>query len=74
MIVEPTSMRKNLKALHYGEDAQEYIQAEREKLFALANEDLRIAADGGASVDDVFSELENADWSKIVSTFFRSKA
>lgn len=74
MIIEPTRMRQNLKSLHYGEAAREYVQTEREKLFALANEDMRIAADGGASVEDVFEELENVEWSKIVRTFFRTKA
>ena len=71
-IVEPTGLRKNLKSLYYGEDAQNFIGEERERLFAMANEDLSIAADGGAPVEDIFEELEEKDWRKIVKTFLKT--
>jgi hypothetical protein len=45
---------------------------EREKLFSMANDDLRIAADGGDSVEDIFDELEGKNWAKFVETFFRT--
>jgi glycine cleavage system H lipoate-binding protein len=71
-IVEPTKLRKNLKGLYYGKDAETYLGEERERLFAMASEDLRISADGGDSVDDIFSELEEKSWSKFVKTFLRT--
>ena len=71
-IVEPTKLRKNLKGLYYGEEAQRYVSEEREKLFAMANEDLRIAADGGESVKDIFSELKKENRIKFIKTFLRT--
>ncbi|MDY7031624.1 MAG: hypothetical protein SVY10_06900, partial [Thermodesulfobacteriota bacterium] len=71
-IVEPTKLRKNLKSLYYGEDAHNFINEERERLFSMAHDDLNIAADGGASVEDIFEELEGKDWRKIVKTFLKT--
>jgi glycine cleavage system H lipoate-binding protein len=71
-IVEPAKLRKNLKSLFYGEEASNYLSEEREKLFSLANEDLRIAADGGVSVDDIFGALEGGNWAKFVKTFLKT--
>jgi len=71
-IIEPTKLRKNLKSLFYGEEASKYLSEEREKLFSLANEDLRIAADGGVSVDDISGELKGKNWAKFVKTFLKT--
>ena len=71
-IVEPTKLRKNLKSLHYGEEAHKYMTEEREKLFAMANDDLKIAADGGVSVEDIFEELEGENRAKFVKAFLRT--
>jgi len=71
-IVEPTGLRKNLKSLYYGEVAHKFINEERERLFSMAHDDLSIAADGGVSVEDIFSELEEKNWEKVVKTFFKT--
>jgi hypothetical protein len=71
-IVEPTKLRKNLKGLYYGEEARKFIDEEREKLFSLANQDLKVAADGGLSVDEIAKELKEVKWGKFVRTFLRT--
>ncbi|MBT7085581.1 MAG: glycine cleavage system protein H [Desulfobacterales bacterium] len=71
-IVEPTKMKKNLKSLYYGEEALAFVNEEREKLFAMANEDLNLAADGGTSVENIFEEIEGKDWEKLVKTFLKT--
>jgi glycine cleavage system H lipoate-binding protein len=71
-IVEPTKLRKNLKSLHYGEEAHQYVTEEKERLFAMANDDLKIAADGGVSVEDIFEELEGENRAKFVKAFLRT--
>jgi len=38
----------------------------------MASEDLRIAADGGGSVEDIFEELEEQSWAKFVKTFLKT--
>ncbi len=70
--VEPTKLRKNLKGLYFGEDAHHFISEEREKLFAMANEDMQISADGGESVEDIFEELDEKDWAKFVKAFLKT--
>jgi len=70
--IEPTKLRKNLKGLYYGQEARNYINEEREKLFAMANEDLRVAADGGVSVEDISQELEGKNWAKFIKTFLKT--
>lgn len=71
-IIEPTQLRKNLKDLYYGEEAHKYIASEKERLISMANDDLRIAADGGASADDIFGELKEKNWEKFVKAFLRT--
>ena len=70
--VEPVRLRKNLKGLYYGEEARNFISEEREKLFNLADDDLQVAADGGATVEDISQELEGESWSKFVKTFLKT--
>jgi len=71
-IVEPTKLRKNLKGLHYGEEAHNFMIEEGEKLFAATNEDMNVAADGGESVEDIFGELKGEDWAKFVKIFLKT--
>ena len=48
------------------------MDEEREKLFDMANDDMRVAADGGVSVEDIFEELEGEDWESSVKAFLRT--
>jgi len=45
---------------------------ERERLFSATNEDLRVAADGGESVEDILGELQGENWAKFVKMFLRT--
>jgi len=71
-IVEPTKLGKTLKGLYYGEEAKRYMKEERERLFTIAHDDLKIAADGGVSEEDIFKELQEKDWKKVAKAFFRT--
>jgi len=71
-IIEPTKLRKNLKGLYYGQEAHNYINAESEKLFSMANDDLRVAADGGTAVEDIFQELKGENWAKFIKNFLKT--
>ena len=70
--LEPTRLRKNLKGLYYDKEARNFIHEEREKLFAMANDDLRVAADGGGSVEDISQELEGKNWAKFIKVFLKT--
>jgi len=71
-IIEPTKMRKNLKSLYFGDDAENFMGDEAERLWAMADEEFRMAADGGASVDDVFEAIGGKSWKDFVKSFLRS--
>jgi glycine cleavage system H lipoate-binding protein len=71
-IVEPTRLRKNLKGLYYGEEARKYLTEERERLLSLANEDMKIDADGSVPLEDMFPDLKGNQWSKFAKLFFRT--
>jgi glycine cleavage system H lipoate-binding protein len=70
--IEPTRLRKNLKSLYYEKEARNFIHEEREKLFAMANDDLRVAADGGVSVQDISQELQGKNWARFVKIFLKT--
>jgi glycine cleavage system H lipoate-binding protein len=70
--IEPTQLRKNLKELYYGQEARNFINEEREQLFAMAHEDFRVAADGGVAVEDISQELEGENWAKFIKTFLKT--
>jgi hypothetical protein len=38
----------------------------------MANDDLRVAADGGGSVEDISQELKGENWAKFVKTFLKT--
>jgi hypothetical protein len=38
----------------------------------MANQDLRLAADGGGSVEDISQELEGEKWAKFVKIFLKT--
>jgi len=71
-IIEPTKMKKNLKSLFYGEHAENFMNEEAQNLWAMADEEFRMAADGGASVEDVFEAIGGKSWKDFVKVFLRS--
>jgi glycine cleavage system H lipoate-binding protein len=72
-IVEPTGLRKNLKGMYFGEEAHTYMAEEKEKLFSMASERSRIAADGGDTVENILGEMEDKRRAEFVRTFLKTK-
>lgn len=71
-VIEPIKLKKNLKGLFYDEEIVDFMDKESETLLSMANEGMRLSADGGVSVDDVFKELEGENRARFVKTFFRT--
>ncbi len=70
--IEPSNLRKNLKGLYFGDEAKNFISDEREQLFSMANDDMRVAADGGESSEDIFADLEDKKWAESIKKFLKS--
>lgn len=71
VVVEPTSLRKNLKSLYFGQEAHKFMESEREQLLSLVS-GVPLAADGGVAVEDLFEELEEDSWIRAVKSLLRS--
>jgi glycine cleavage system H lipoate-binding protein len=73
-VVEPTKFRGNIKKLHHGEDAKEWMMDEMERLFEMAKTELGMAvsAEGGPAVDNIMAELGEDRWLDFVKKFLRT--
>ncbi len=71
-IIEPIRLRENLIGLYYGRESRDYLFKEKEKLFSMANDELKVAADGGVVVENISLELKGKKWAKFVKTFLKT--
>lgn len=69
-MVEPTKMKKNLKDLMSGQESTEWMQNEATRLRELvAAEYGATASAGGFPVDDIYGNLPNIAWERLVHEF-----
>jgi glycine cleavage system H lipoate-binding protein len=67
MVLEPTEMKEDLKALLYGQESTEWIQKEMEMVSLVG----MTYADGGA-IDDVVGRVPDLSWEKLTQKFLRT--
>lgn len=69
-MVEPTSMKKNLKDLMSGEESVDWMHNEAERLRNLAAEEYGATVSaGGLPVDDIYGNLPEIAWERLVREF-----
>ena len=69
-MVEPTRMKKNLRDLMTGEESVDWMHSETERLRDLvAQEYGATASAGGFPVDDIYGNLPEIAWEKLVREF-----
>ena len=79
MVIEPSSLRNNLKNLFFGNESQSWIDEEYFRLQNLVadayGEEMkyRMAATGGEAISDIYSELPEVGWNRLVSEFLHSR-
>ncbi|HYA01564.1 MAG TPA: glycine cleavage system protein H, partial [Syntrophobacteria bacterium] len=71
MVIDPTDMKKDLKALLFGEESTKWIQAEHEKLVGMISAVGMTYADGGL-VEDVVGKVPDLSWEKLTQEFLRT--
>jgi hypothetical protein len=78
MVIEPSSLRKNLKNLFFGEESQSWVDDEYLRLQNLVADaygeetKYRMAATGGEAISDIYSEVPEVGWNRLVSEFLHS--
>ena len=78
MVIEPSSLRKNLKNLFFGDESQSWVDDEYLRLQNLVADaygeetKYRMAATGGEAISDIYSEVPEVGWNRLVSEFLHS--
>lgn len=79
MVIQPTSLKNNLKNLFFGKESVSWIDDEFFKLQRLVADTYgetmphALAATGGEAVTDIFGEMPEVGWDRLVDTFLHSK-
>lgn len=74
-IVEPDMPRRNLKQLLFGRECDGWIEQEQQRLMQLLGPEYqRLAATGGQPVADLFGNVPEIGWERIVRTFLHTEA
>lgn len=71
MVVQPTKLRTNLKNLLFGEESDNWIKDETEKLVDMVAQETgyQLAATGGEFVDDIYGQAPQVGWERLVREF-----
>ncbi len=79
MVVQPTSLRNNLKNLFFGQESLAWIDDEYLKLQKLVGQTLgeerpyAMAAAGGEALKDIYGAIPELGWDRLVNTFLHSR-
>lgn len=79
MVVQPASLRNNLKNLFFGSESLAWVDDEYFRLQKLMGEtygeeiQYRMAATGGEALTDIYGEVPEIGWDRLVSEFLHSK-
>lgn len=71
MVIQPTSLRKNLKNLFFGDESLSWIDDEAGRLTTLLEDSAgyRMAATGGEAIKDIFAAVPEIGWDRLVEEF-----
>ena len=73
-MIEPLNLRKNLKDLLYGEDANAWLEDEGNRLLQRIETEVGATSqDGGRPVSDIFGHLDGEEWNALLNEFFLTK-
>jgi glycine cleavage system H lipoate-binding protein len=79
MVIQPSSLRNNLKNLFFGSESLAWIDDEFFKLQKLMGEvygeeiQYKMAATGGEAISDIYGEVPELGWDRLVGDFLHSK-
>ena len=71
MVIQPTSLRKNLKNLFFGDESLAWLDDEVGRLTNLVSDEsgYRMAATGGEAINDIHAAFPEIGWERLVEEF-----
>jgi glycine cleavage system H lipoate-binding protein len=78
MVIQPSSLRNNLKNLFFGPESLAWIDDEFSRLQGCLGEvygeesQYKMAATGGEAVTDIYGEIPEVGWDRLVAEFLHS--
>ena len=71
--VHSSSLRKDLKKLMIGNESNDFLRAEVERLYQVIEEEAGpLAADGGQLSDDIYGNIPQIGWKRLTGLFLRT--
>lgn len=72
-LLNPVSLRINMKELYWGKESIQWIEMENRKLLNFMGPEYeRLAATGGELIDDIYGHFPEIEWNRLVKTFLRT--
>ena len=78
MVIQPATLRNNLKNLFFGDESLAWIDDEFMRLQQIMNEVMedetqyKMAATGGEAISDIYGEMPDIGWDRLVKEFLRT--
>ena len=73
-ILEPDLPKRNLRRLYFGKESFQWIEQESQKLMGLIGPQYeQMAATGGEIINDLFGNIPNLGWNRLVNTFLHTE-
>lgn len=74
LVIQPTRLKDNLRRLHFGQNAETWMEGEVDRLVSLVTRETgqQLAATGGRLIDDVCGEIPELGWDRLVHEFLRT--
>jgi glycine cleavage system H lipoate-binding protein len=79
MVIQPASLRNNLKNLFFGDESLAWIDDEYFRLQGIIGEVLgeetqyKMAATGGEALHDIYGEIPEIGWDRLVNSFLHTR-
>jgi glycine cleavage system H lipoate-binding protein len=72
-LLDPASLKLNLKGLYYGKECFQWIEKENQNLLEYLDPQYeQLTATGGELVDDIYTRLSEKSWYRLVCTFLHT--
>jgi glycine cleavage system H lipoate-binding protein len=74
LVIQPTKLKDNLRRLHFGDEAAAWMETEVSRLVEMVTHETgeHMLSTGGRMIDDVFGEIPELGWDRLVHEFLRT--